>query len=402
METAQSTTSYSYDTGNKTLLTGFNSSVITYDELNQPITFKGNTLSWSFGKLIQYGNNTYDYSMVGKRIKKSTSNQNIFFIYDGDRLIREDRYDQYGNHSRINYIYGNKEVIGFRYESNGVYIDYYYRKNMFGDVVALYYNSNGHITTEALYYYDAWGNCIVADANETVNTSSTFIGNINPIRYRSYYYDVETQLFYCNSRYYSPELCRWISPDSIEYLDPQSINGLNLYAYCGNDPVNRFDPSGHFAISLLFALALGTIAFVSSTALSFSSVSLGILSLVGDSMIKTLNSAITPLIGTIMGIVSDVPTTFITLSISTIASVIPASIFEGLSIMFKEAFQSNSSTINGNELKIILEEGPSLITNSSMKAGLSFGGYNSKGGALGLSHKSGHLDEADEWWTYPY
>ena len=47
------------------------------------------------------------------------------------------------------------------------------------------------------------------------------------------------------SRYYSPELCRWISPDSIEYLDPQSINGLNLYAYCGNDPINRFDPTGH-------------------------------------------------------------------------------------------------------------------------------------------------------------
>ena len=68
---------------------------------------------------------------------------------------------------------------------------------------------------------------------------------------------VETQLFYCNSRYYSPELCRWISPDSIEYLDPQSINGLNLYAYCGNDPVNRFDPSGHAAISLLAGLIIG-------------------------------------------------------------------------------------------------------------------------------------------------
>ena len=51
-------------------------------------------------------------------------------------------------------------------------------------------------------------------------------------------YDVETQLFYCNSRYYSPELCRFISPDSIEYLDTQSINGLNLYAYCMNNPVN--------------------------------------------------------------------------------------------------------------------------------------------------------------------
>ena len=63
--------------------------------------------------------------------------------------------------------------------------------------------------------------------------------------YKGYIYDVETQLYWVSSRYYSPELCRWISPDSIEYLDPESINGLNLYAYCGNDPVNRFDPTGH-------------------------------------------------------------------------------------------------------------------------------------------------------------
>ena len=68
---------------------------------------------------------------------------------------------------------------------------------------------------------------------------------INPYRYRGYYYDIETQLYWVSSRYYSPELCRWISPDSIEYLDPEAINGLNLYAYCGNDPVNRFDPTGH-------------------------------------------------------------------------------------------------------------------------------------------------------------
>ena len=63
---------------------------------------------------------------------------------------------------------------------------------------------------------------------------------------------VETQLFYCNSRYYSPELCRWISPDSIEYLDPQRINGLNLYAYCGNDPIMNVDPNGHAWYNVLW------------------------------------------------------------------------------------------------------------------------------------------------------
>ena len=56
---------------------------------------------------------------------------------------------------------------------------------------------------------------------------------------------VETQLYWVSSRYYSPALCRWILPDSIEYLDAESINGLNLYCYCANDPINHVDPSGH-------------------------------------------------------------------------------------------------------------------------------------------------------------
>ena len=116
-------------------------------------------------------------------------------------------YDANNVHTRINYIYGSNGVIGFRYESNGTHTDYYYRKNMFGDVIGLYYNSDGNVITAALYYYDAWGNCKVTDANGTESTASTFIGNINPIRYRGYYYDVETGLFWLSSRYYSPELC---------------------------------------------------------------------------------------------------------------------------------------------------------------------------------------------------
>ena len=68
---------------------------------------------------------------------------------------------------------------------------------------------------------------------------------------------VETGWFWLSSRYYSPELCRFISPDDIEYLDPESVNGLNLYCYCLNNPINNADPSGHFAISA--ALFIGTI-----------------------------------------------------------------------------------------------------------------------------------------------
>ena len=69
---------------------------------------------------------------------------------------------------------------------------------------------------------------------------------------------VETGLFYCNSRYYNPEWCRWISPDDIVYLDPESVNGLNLYAYCNNDPVNKYDPTGHFPWLILAAVLLFT------------------------------------------------------------------------------------------------------------------------------------------------
>ena len=67
----------------------------------------------------------------------------------------------------------------------------------------------------------------------------------NPIRYRGYYYDTDIGLYYLNARYYSPELRRFISPDNTAYLDSENANGLNLYAYCCNDPVNYADPSGH-------------------------------------------------------------------------------------------------------------------------------------------------------------
>ena len=62
-------------------------------------------------------------------------------------------------------------------------------------------------------------------------------------------------------RYYNPEWGRWIQPDDIEYLDPTNINGLNLYAYCMNDPVNMYDPDGHIAISISAIIIGAAIGF---------------------------------------------------------------------------------------------------------------------------------------------
>ena len=106
------------------------------------------------------------------------------------------------------------------------------------------------------YVYDAWGNHAVLDANGNDISDGNHIGNLNPFRYRSYFYDVETELYYLQTRYYDPEVGRFITIDSIEYLDPESINGLNLYAYCGDNPVMRVDPTGTIFGWLLVALGI--------------------------------------------------------------------------------------------------------------------------------------------------
>ena len=77
-------------------------------------------------------------------------------------------------------------------------------------------------------------------------TSDSFIGNINPFRYRGYYYDAETGFYYLQTRYYDPEVCRFINADDYELIATLAeIPGqLNLYAYCNNNPIMFTDESG--------------------------------------------------------------------------------------------------------------------------------------------------------------
>ena len=131
---------------------------------------------------------------------------------------------------------------------------YFYVFNAQNDITHLV-DDTGNVV--ASYLYDAWGNHQVFDANGVENTNADFIGNINPIRYRGYYFDVETNLYYLNSRYYDPDVGRFISLDAVDYLAPDSIHGLNLFAYCFNNPIMYADPSGHFVISALLASLIG-------------------------------------------------------------------------------------------------------------------------------------------------
>ena len=138
-------------------------------------------------------------------------------------------------HTTILYRYGlDGGLVGFTY--NGT--SYYYGKNLFGDIIDIY-NTGG--TKVAHYIYDAWGNHTVQ------NLTADNVGDKNPMRYRGYYYDVETGYYYLQSRYYDPAMGRFLNADSLSYLGADGeLRGYNLYTYCGNNPVMKVDPTGHF------------------------------------------------------------------------------------------------------------------------------------------------------------
>ncbi len=141
------------------------------------------------------------------------------------------------------------------------------------------------------YIYDAWGNSKILDS-EVIDEVD--MGDINPFRYRGYYYDGDTGLYCLGTRYYDPETGRFISQDSIDYADPETINGLNLYAYCGNNPVMYADPNGNSWKSFWNSLGgkiLGTILVVAAVVLVSvltAGVGSGVASALGGGAIATI------------------------------------------------------------------------------------------------------------------
>ena len=216
----------------------------------KPSIYKNNNVYWSGENILQYGNDKFTYDACGRRLTKN----NLVYTYDGNgKLIRQS--------NGLEFFYDHTGVAGMKYND----ATYIYRKDVQGNIIALL-DSNGRIVVK--YAYDAWGYHTVYDSNGNINTDENFIGNINPFRYRSYYYDTETKLYFLKTRYYDPEVGRFISPDSIEYLDPETINGLNLYAYCNNNPVSNVDPNGnkwwHWVLGFVAVVALAAVVVASA------------------------------------------------------------------------------------------------------------------------------------------
>ena len=224
-------TSYTYASkGNKDQLTNFNGETIAYDVMGRPTSIGNHKLTWNKkGKLIGFDDVVYTYGLNGIRTSKTVNGIKTTYYVLNNKILAEK-----SDNKEIIYRYSSDKLIGFAF--NGV--EYIYERNIQGDVLRIYQKDN--LTLVAEYHYDAYGN------HEVINYTDDTIGDINPFRYRGYYFDSETGWYYLNASYYSPTMSRFISPDELSILDEtkSQINGLNLYMYCGDNPVMNVDPGG--------------------------------------------------------------------------------------------------------------------------------------------------------------
>ena len=232
-----------------------NGTEIVYDYQGKPTSYNGKIFTWSTSNLQKITTNSKEFCFIydaqgklqGKTYYDGNNRVSENYYYDGGRLVYNVKYVN-SNPTLTTFLYNQQGVCGITCGSS-----YTFRKNVFGDITEIYQGT----TCVAKYKYDAWGNCTVCNPDGTVNTSENFIGNLNPFRYRGYYWDKHAEMYYLQTRWYDPTVCRFISPDSYEYLDPTTFGGLNLYAYCVNNPIMYSDPSGHFWDYVFDAVFIG-------------------------------------------------------------------------------------------------------------------------------------------------
>ncbi len=190
----------------------------------------------------------YSYDSDGLRTSKNVNEVITEYEYLGGNLVQ---MEQGSNKLRFTYdALGASGVI-----FNGT--NYYYEKNAQGDILGIVDTNRNFVVN---YNYDAWGTLL-----STTGSMANTLGELNPLRYRGYVYDTETNFYYLQSRYYNPELGRFLNADSIVDTE-QGLNYTNMFAYCGNNPVIRKDTSGRFFETVfdIITLAMSVIDVISN------------------------------------------------------------------------------------------------------------------------------------------
>ena len=247
-------------------LTSYDGESITYDASGNPTNYLGATLVWEGQRLKSYtpkasssghaNSYVYSYDENGIRTRKTIGNTVTDYYYNGTLLMgtvkTTTNSDGSTTTSKLRFSYdADGKVVAVNY--NGNY--YYYLRNAQNDIVKLI-DKTGATVVE--YTYDSWGKLL-----STSGSLASTLGKNNPFRYRGYVYDEETEFYYVQSRYYNPEIGRWINADIPETLtaDFENFAQYNLFAYCFNDPVNMSDETGTWP-SWATKLAIGIGAII--------------------------------------------------------------------------------------------------------------------------------------------
>ncbi len=238
--TPTETKTFTYNSeGWKDLLVQVDDKTLTYDKSGNVETYGDRTFEWERGRIlteITEGTNEYKYTYDENGIRTSKTVNNVTTYYNTEDGVILSQTD--GTTTMLFQYDSNGALAGFTY--NGT--QYYYITNQMGDVCGITDASGNLIAT---YKYDEWGNLLAIETAEVDNAKQLAIAEVNPFRYRSYYYDAETGYYYLQSRYYDASICRFINADAVECANETgNIIGYNLFAYCGNAPCIRVDLEG--------------------------------------------------------------------------------------------------------------------------------------------------------------
>ena len=284
---------YSYgDSSWLDLLTAYDGQSISYDSIGNPTSwYDGTTFTWSNGRRLTSAvnsstglNNSYTYDMDGLRLTKTVGSVEHKYVWQGSKLVAE-----YFGGTEFEFFYdenGAPYAFSYKATASATPVMYYYVTNLQGDVVSIL-NAGG--TSVAEYSYNAWGKVLSATGT---------MAAINPIRYRGYYFDSDSGLYYVSNRYYDSEIGRFINADDTDYIGADgSVLSCNLFAYCMNNPVNRFDVDGNWSLPNWAKIAIGAVALTGAVVLTVATgggaaaVAVGVAKVVGSVAVSTAVSA---------------------------------------------------------------------------------------------------------------